>query len=72
MYSSTLSLTFALDGDGWLRSHALAALPPRNRRGTNFVGGWVGPKAGLDLCGKFRPHWHSIPGPSQHIANKLY
>jgi hypothetical protein len=27
--------------------------PPRERLGTNCVGGWVGPRAGLD--GKFRP-----------------
>jgi hypothetical protein len=23
--------------------------------GTHFVGGWVGPMAGLEGCGKFRP-----------------
>jgi len=26
--------------------------------------GWVGPWAGLDGCGKCRPHRGSIPGPS--------
>ena len=26
--------------------------------------GWLdGPRAGLDSCGKSRPHWDSIPGP---------
>ena len=25
---------------------------------------WVGPRAGLDKCGKSRPHRNSIPGPS--------
>ena len=24
---------------------------------------WVGPRAGFDRCGKFRPHRDSIPGP---------
>ena len=32
-----------------------AALPPGKRHGTHFIGGWVGPRAGLDGCGKFRP-----------------
>jgi hypothetical protein len=32
--------------------HAPAALPPGKRPGT---GGWVGPRAGLDGCGKSRP-----------------
>jgi len=35
--------------------HAQAALPPGNRRGTHCIGGWVGPRAGLDGCGKSRP-----------------
>jgi hypothetical protein len=32
--------------------HALAALHPGKRPGTHFIGGWVGPTAGLDGCGK--------------------
>ena len=52
-YTSTLSLTPAPDGVGG-QIHALAALPP----------GWMGPSAGLDGCGKSRPHRDSIPGPS--------
>ena len=35
--------------------HAPAALPPGKRPGTHCVGGWVGPQAGLDRCGKSRP-----------------
>ena len=61
-YSSTLSLTSALDGVGGQR-HALPALP-LERPGANCTGGWVGPWACLDGCGKFRPHQDSIPGPS--------
>ena len=37
---------------------------PRERHSTHFTGGWVGPKAGLDRCGKSCSHRDSIPGPS--------
>jgi hypothetical protein len=36
--------------------HALAALPPGKRPGTHCTGGWMGPRAGLDWRGKYRPH----------------
>jgi len=42
--------------------HAPATLHPGERPGTHCIGGWVGPRAGLDWCRKFRPHWDSIPG----------
>jgi len=42
---------------------APAALPPGKRPGTHCTGRWVGPRAGLDACGKSRPHRDSIPGP---------
>jgi hypothetical protein len=45
-YSSTLSLTPALEGVGGQR-HALAALPT-GKKVIYFIGGWVGPRAGLD------------------------
>jgi len=35
--------------------HAPAALYPRERLGTHCTGGWVGPRAGLDRCGKSSP-----------------
>jgi len=44
--------------------HAPAALYPRERAGTHCTGGWAGPTAGLDRCGKSHPHRDSIPGPS--------
>jgi hypothetical protein len=37
---------------------------PRKRPGTHCAVGWVGPRAGLDRCGKSRPHRNSIPEPS--------
>ena len=46
-YSSTLSLTSALGGVGG--QHTPAALPPE-RHGNRCIGGWVGPRAGLDLA----------------------
>jgi hypothetical protein len=39
--------------DGQL--YAPAALPPGKRPGTHRIGGWVGPRAGLDGCEKSRP-----------------
>ena len=64
-YSATLSLTSSLDWVGGQR-HTPAALPLGKRPGTRVTGGWVGPRAGLDGCGKSRsPHRESIPGPSR-------
>ena len=40
--------------------HAPATLYPRWRPGTPSVGGWVGPRAGLDICWKSRSHGFSI------------
>ena len=44
--------------------HAPAALYPRERPGTHCTGGWVGPTAGLDRCGKSRHYRNATPGPS--------
>jgi hypothetical protein len=47
--------------------HAPAAFytPGKTReRPGKDPGGWVGPRAGLDRCGKSCPHRDSIPGPS--------
>ena len=51
--------TSALDG-GWV------VVTPRSlyhqeRLGTHCIGGWVGPRAGLDGCGKSRPTWIRSP-----------
>ena len=40
---------------------ASAAFYPRERSGTHCTGGWVGPRTGLDTCGKSDPHRDSIP-----------
>jgi len=36
--------------------HARAALNPQERPGTHCTGGWMGPRAGVDGCGKSRPN----------------
>jgi hypothetical protein len=35
--------------------HAPAAFYPRERPDTHYTGGWVGPRVGLDRCGKSHP-----------------
>jgi hypothetical protein len=40
---------------GWVVNATHRPLYPRERPGTHCVGGWVGPRAGLDVCGKYRP-----------------
>ena len=61
--SRGISLITALEGVRG-QCHAPSALYPRERRGIHCTGGWVSTRAGLDRCGKSRPHWDSIPGPS--------
>jgi hypothetical protein len=48
------------------------ALPfySREKPGTLCIVGWVGPRAGLDGCGKFRPNWDSILGPFCLVASR--
>jgi len=47
MYSSILSLTSKLDGE-LLVNATPRPFYPRERPSTNCIGGWVGPRAGLD------------------------
>jgi hypothetical protein len=61
-YSSTLSLTSALDGVGGQR-HGPSDLP-RQKPGTHSIRGWVGQRAGMDGCGKSRTYRDSIRGTS--------
>jgi hypothetical protein len=37
---------------GWVVSTMPRPLYPRERPGTHCTGGWVGPRAGLDVCEK--------------------
>ena len=47
-------MTSALDGGGWSLSRPVL-LYAWERPGTHCTGSWVGPRAGLDGCGKCRP-----------------
>ena len=62
IYSSAFPLTSALDGEGV--STTSWPFYFREIHGTRCTRGWVGPRVGLDGCGKSRPHRDSIPGPS--------
>ena len=52
-------MTARLEGGEWSAARPGRTLP-RERPGTHFTGGWVGPRAGLDGR-KSRPHRVSIP-----------
>ena len=40
---------------GWVGDATPRQLYPMQRPGTHCTGGWVGPRTGLDGCGKSRP-----------------
>jgi hypothetical protein len=44
---------------------------PQERPGTHCIGGWVGLRAGLDRCGKFRPPQGFDPDRPAH-SESLY
>jgi hypothetical protein len=50
--------------------HAPAALPPGKRHSTRCIGGWVGPRAGLDECGRSRPPPGFDPRTVQPVASR--
>jgi hypothetical protein len=45
------------------QSHAPAALHPEKRPSALYTEGWLGPRLGLEECGKSLSHRNSIPGP---------
>jgi hypothetical protein len=51
-YSSTHSLTSAVDGDDWSASRPGRFTPREGAPGTHWIGGWVGPRAVLDAVVK--------------------
>jgi hypothetical protein len=50
--------------------HAPAAFYLRERPGTRCTGGWVGPRAGLDRCGKISPPPGFDPLTVQPLASR--
>jgi hypothetical protein len=65
----TESTGIALEGVRGQR-HAPAAFYPRKRPGTHCTGGWLGPWAGLDKCGKSRPPAGFDPRTVQPVASR--
>jgi hypothetical protein len=56
---------------GWGgQRHALVTLYPRKRPGTHCTEGWVGPRPGLDSCGKSRPAPGFDPQTVQPVASR--
>ena len=62
-------MTTTLEGSEGSR-HAPAARYPWERPGTHCTGGWVGPRAGLDRCGKSRPPPGFDPRTVQPVASR--
>jgi hypothetical protein len=58
LYNSAHSLTSALDGGEWSASRPGRYTSRERAPGTHWIGGWVGPRAGLDAVAKRR-----IPSP---------
>jgi hypothetical protein len=50
--------------------HAPAALPPLNRHVIHCTAGRVGPRAGLDWCGKYRLPPEFDPRPVLPVASR--
>jgi hypothetical protein len=64
-YSSTHSLTSALDGGEWSVSRPGRFTPREIATGVHSIGGWVGPRVGLDTVSKRKilsPYRESNPG----------
>ena len=62
-YSSTLSLTSALDGGGWITPRSGRFTPGKDMVPIVQEAGWA-PRDSLDVCGKSRPHRDTISRPS--------
>jgi hypothetical protein len=54
---------------GCVVNATLRPLYPQERRGTHCIGDWVGPRAGLDGCGKSRPPPGLDPQTVQPVAS---
>ena len=69
MYSCTLPSTSAVAGYGWSTPRP-DRFTPGERAGTHRIVGWVGPRAGLDGCGKSRLPPGFDPRTVQHVASR--
>jgi len=60
MYSSTHSLTSAVDVGEWSASRSGRFIPREKAPSIHWIGGWVGPTAVLNMVVKRKipsPHW---------------
>jgi hypothetical protein len=62
-------LTLALYGGGWSASHTGRFTPSERAPGTHWIGGWVGPRAGLDTIVKEK--FQTLPGPEPLIVQPI-
>jgi hypothetical protein len=63
-YSST-SLTSALDGGEWSASRPGRFTPVEIAPGSHWIGGWVGPRTGLDAVEKRKILYCQEPNPGR-------
>ena len=68
-YSSTLSLTLALDGVGGQR-HVPTVLLSRKRPGNHYAWRWVGPTADVELVQEISPPPGFEPRTVQPVASR--
>jgi hypothetical protein len=72
IYSSTHSLTLALDGGEWSASRPGHFTPRESAPGTHWIGGWVGPRAVLDAVVKIKlPSLRRESNPRTPIAQPV-
>jgi hypothetical protein len=62
-YSSTHSLTSALDGGEWSASSPGCFTPRETAPGTHWIGGWVGTRAGLGAVKRKIPSPRRVSNP---------
>jgi hypothetical protein len=55
---------------GWVVNATPHSLYRRESPGTHCTGGWVGPRAGLDGCGKSRPQLGFDPRTVQTVDSR--
>jgi hypothetical protein len=55
---------------GWVVSTTPRPLYPGERPGSHCIGGWVGPRAGLDVCEKISPPPGLDPRTVQPVASR--
>jgi hypothetical protein len=69
-YSITLSLTSALDSNGWSTPRPGCFISGGKKAGTHYTGRWMGLSSGLDVYGKSRPPLGFDPRKVQPIASR--